>query len=66
MEYANVAPITVNTPSPIASNCKNTLRCLLILEYNTKTMIPEAIVIPTYAGSEIELGRESSKLRRSG
>ena len=54
--YAKVAPIMVNTPSPIASNFKNRFQCFFRREYKKKITIPDATVTITYVGSVIELG----------
>ena len=56
MLQANVAPIIVKTPRPIASNFKNRFQCFFNLEYKKKITIPEATVAMTYAGSTIEFG----------
>ena len=54
--YANVAPITVKTPRPIASNFKKRFQCLLSLEYKRNMIIPVITVITTYDGSINEFG----------
>jgi len=45
--YANVAPITVKTPIPIASNFKKRFQCLLSLECRRNMIIPVITVIMT-------------------
>ena len=54
--YAKVAPITVKTPKPIASNLRKRFQCLRILEYNKNNTIAVDTVIITYAGSINEFG----------
>ena len=43
--YANVAPITVKTPRPIASNFKKRFQCLLSLECRRNMITPVITVI---------------------
>ena len=54
--YAKVAPITVNTPRPIASNFKKIFQCFFILEYSKNKTMPEITVMITYDGSIREFG----------
>ncbi len=53
---AKVPPIIVNIPNPNASNFKNKFQCFFNLEYKKKMHTPDATVIITYVGSEIEFG----------
>ena len=45
--YANVAPITVKTPRPIASNFKKRFQCLRSLECRRNMIMPVITVIMT-------------------
>ena len=56
--YANVAPITVKTPRPIASNFKKRFQCLRSRECRKNMIMPVITVIMTYDGSINEFGSD--------
>jgi len=56
--YANVAPITVKTPRPIASNYKKRFQCLRSRECRKNMIMPVITVIMTYDGSINEFGSD--------
>ena len=56
--YANVAPITVKTPRPIASNFKKRFQCFLSRECKRNMITPVMTVIMTYDGSINEFGSD--------
>ena len=61
--YANVAPITVKTPRPIASNFKKRFQCLRSRECRRNMIMPVTTVIITYDGSINEFGSDLPNTR---
>ena len=59
IEKANVDPIIVKIPNPIASNFKNRFQCFFRSEYNKKRITAVIRETITKVGSEMEFGRDS-------